>query len=227
MTTPAYGQPPQSILVLGAGELGSAILSALAAHPALQHTTLTVLLRPSTLSTNPAQLAALRALVPGADPWPSFQPNASGRFEARVAVVTALNLFFRSLGGTVGLAQCSTVMNAKVKQYFASLPASALASLQSANRTAMPLSLQGLESLQSIDALPPAIQELVKNAFRNGVRWCFISLIPWAGVSLLLVLFLIKIPDTDKASQGSAAAAPRPSEVEAEKEKEKEGEAVP
>ena len=55
---------PQSILVLGAGELGSAILSALAAHPALQHTTLTVLLRPSTLSTNPTQLAALRALVP-------------------------------------------------------------------------------------------------------------------------------------------------------------------
>ena len=147
--------------------------------------------------------------------------------EARVAVVTALNLFFRSLGGTVGLAQCSTVMNAKVKQYFASLPASALASLQNANGTAMPLSLQGLESLQSIDALPPAIQELVKNAFRNGVKWCFISLIPWAGVSLLLVLFLSKIPDTDKASQGSAAAAPRPTEVEAEKEKEKEGEAVP
>ncbi|KAI0735860.1 hypothetical protein C8Q76DRAFT_292334 [Earliella scabrosa] len=63
MSTPAV-QPPQSILVLGAGELGSAILSALAAHPALQHTTLTVLLRPSTLSTNPAQLAALRALIP-------------------------------------------------------------------------------------------------------------------------------------------------------------------
>lgn len=114
--------------------------------------------------------------------------------EERVAIVTALNLFFRSLGGTVGLAQCTTVMNAKVKAYFASLPPSAFADLQSGTT----LSVEGLASLQSIDALPPSIQTLVRNAFRNGVRWSFISLIPWAGVTVFLVLFLSRIPDTDK-----------------------------
>lgn len=114
--------------------------------------------------------------------------------EERVAIVTALNLFFRSLGGTVGLAQCTTVMNAKVKAYFASLPPSAFADLQSGTA----LSVEGIASLQSINALPPSIQTLVRNAFRDGVRWSFISLIPWAGVTVFLVLFLSRIPDTDK-----------------------------
>lgn len=115
--------------------------------------------------------------------------------EERVAIVTALNLFFRSLGGTVGLAQCTTVMNAKVKAYFASLPPSAFADLSDGSTA---LSVEGLASLQSIDALPPSIQTLVRNAFRDGVRWSFISLIPWAGVTVFLVLFLSRIPDTDK-----------------------------
>lgn len=114
--------------------------------------------------------------------------------EERVAIVTALNLFFRSLGGTVGLAQCTTVMNAKVKAYFASLPPSAFADLSDGTA----LSVEGLASLQSIDALPPSIQALVRNAFRDGVRWSFISLIPWAGVTVFFVLFLSRIPDTDK-----------------------------
>lgn len=120
--------------------------------------------------------------------------------EERVAIVVALNLFFRSLGGTVGLAQCSTVMNAKVKQYFTSLPASAFADLQNSNstNTLTGINAQSLASLQTIQDLPPSIQELVKNAFRNGVRWCFISLIPWAGVTVIAVLFLSKIQDTDR-----------------------------
>lgn len=71
----ASSSPPSSILVLGAGELGRAILEALTSHPSYKPTTtkLSVLIRPSTLtsidSTKQADLASLRALglnlIPG------------------------------------------------------------------------------------------------------------------------------------------------------------------
>ena len=55
-----------SILVLGAGELGNAVLHALAAHPRRNHTTITVLLRSSTIestdSIKQTQVSKLRSL---------------------------------------------------------------------------------------------------------------------------------------------------------------------
>lgn len=54
---------PRSILLLGAGELGTAILRALSAHPALVNTRTTVLLRPPSLG-DATRLDSLRALRP-------------------------------------------------------------------------------------------------------------------------------------------------------------------
>ncbi|OJD29187.1 2 hydroxyisoflavone reductase [Diplodia corticola] len=62
-TTTSPSQPPNSILLLGAGELGSAILTSLATHPHLTNTHLTIALRPASLS-NTSRLSALRALAP-------------------------------------------------------------------------------------------------------------------------------------------------------------------
>ncbi|KAB2569370.1 hypothetical protein DBV05_g11965 [Lasiodiplodia theobromae] len=59
-------QPPTSILLLGAGELGTAILTSLAAHPSLASTQLTVALRPSTVTSSSSRLEALRAVAPPA-----------------------------------------------------------------------------------------------------------------------------------------------------------------
>lgn len=59
-------QPPTSILLLGAGELGTAILTSLAAHPSLASTQLTVALRPSTVTSSSSRLDALRAVAPPA-----------------------------------------------------------------------------------------------------------------------------------------------------------------
>ncbi|ETN36673.1 uncharacterized protein HMPREF1541_08951 [Cyphellophora europaea CBS 101466] len=59
--------PPKPILILGAGELGGAIISALLSHPAYDPTTtpLTLVLRPSTLASPPptraSELAHYRA----------------------------------------------------------------------------------------------------------------------------------------------------------------------
>ncbi|OBZ65161.1 hypothetical protein A0H81_14819 [Grifola frondosa] len=40
-----------------------------------------------------------------------------------------------------------------------------------------------ITSIQSISALPPEVQSLVPEAFRDGSRWSFISLIPWSSVA--------------------------------------------
>ncbi|KAL1641886.1 hypothetical protein SLS58_005721 [Diplodia intermedia] len=63
MPSPHPPPPPKSILLLGAGELGTAILTSLATHPALRTTQFTVALRPSSLS-NTTRLASLRAVAP-------------------------------------------------------------------------------------------------------------------------------------------------------------------
>lgn len=99
----------------------------------------------------------------------------------------------RFLGGTVGLAQCGAVLTSKVKSFLISaaesgtLPLSSVAALSNINSDA--------SSLQAISALPEDLQVLVRNAFRSGTRWAFISLIPWCGVNVLLTVLLSKIPD--------------------------------
>lgn len=125
--------------------------------------------------------------------------------EERVAIVTSLNIFFRTFGGTVGLAQCGTVLNAKVRSYLMSLSPSQVSDLQGSS-----LSPVGLSSLQSIADLPPDVQNLVKDAFRNGIKWCFISLIPWTALAAIAVLFLSNIPDINKQS----VATPREEMIE-------------
>ncbi|RDX55001.1 MFS general substrate transporter [Lentinus brumalis] len=117
--------------------------------------------------------------------------------ESRVAVVSALGLFSRALGGTVGLAQCGAVLNAKVNSIITSMITSGSLSAADASLLANGLT-SGISSLQSIDSLPPDVQTAVKNAFQQGSRWSFISLVPWAGLSVFATLFLSNIRDTDK-----------------------------
>ncbi|KAI0675192.1 MFS general substrate transporter [Trametes maxima] len=127
--------------------------------------------------------------------------------ESRVAVVSGLSLFSRSLGGTVGLAQCGAVLNAKVNHRLLTLVSSGALSPADARLLADGLSA-GLSSLQSIDALPAEVQAAVKDAFREGSRWSFISLLPWAAIAVLGTLFLSNIRDTDReAAQREAAAS--------------------
>lgn len=109
-----------------------------------------------------------------------------------MAVVVSLNLFFRTLGGAVGIAQLAAVLNSRVRTFIGSRIHSGEISPQQA--------LQLLDSLNSLDSangifnLPPDLQAIVNNAFKDGLRWAFISLIPWSGVACILVFFLSRIP---------------------------------
>lgn len=46
-----------------------------------------------------------------------------------------------------------------------------------------------------IFSLPAELRQVVTDAFRDGLRWAFISLLPWLGIAWVLCLFLPKVPD--------------------------------
>ncbi|KDQ08494.1 hypothetical protein BOTBODRAFT_118640 [Botryobasidium botryosum FD-172 SS1] len=129
--------------------------------------------------------------------------------ENRIATIVALNLFFRTEGGTVGLAQLSAVLNSKVRTYLSNTISSG--SLSPAD--AATLAGESLDSVSSMANLPPQLLQIVRDAFRDGVRWAFISLIPWSCVALLAVLFLSTTKQStlvrmEASSAGEAAEPP-------------------
>ena len=145
--------------------------------------------------SNEAEIAGFMATC-GAGVGMGFGPLAiHARFlqpEDRVAIVVASNLFFRTAGGTIGLAQLAAVLNAKVRAEITSLIYSGALSLQDVQ--AIGEQSSSINSLGGINNLPPAVQQYVKAAFADGLKWAFISLIPWCGLATIAVLFLSMIP---------------------------------
>lgn len=114
-----------------------------------------------------------------------------------VAISNAMLLFFRAFGGTAGLAQCFTIMNSKVDSYILNAISNGTISGTDLAVLAGLYEGGGLSSIQSLDGLPDAVQTVIRDAFRNAVRWSFVSLIPWAALATLSSLFLSRIEDTD------------------------------
>ena len=62
----------------------------------------------------------------------------------------------------------------------------------------------GLTSVTSLDGFPSAVQSVVRDAFLDGVRWSFLSLVPWLGVGCVVSVFLSRIEDSEKEGEGRA-----------------------
>ncbi|KAG2033338.1 hypothetical protein BDR03DRAFT_693226 [Suillus americanus] len=88
-------------------------------------------------------------------------------------------------------------MNARVNSYIVGQIRSGAISGSDLNVLEALYNSGGLDSIQSLEGFPPVVQQIIRDAFRDGVRWSFISLIPWAGLAVILSLFLSKIPDPD------------------------------
>ncbi|KAF7792308.1 hypothetical protein EIP86_003344 [Pleurotus ostreatoroseus] len=146
----------------------------------------------------------------------------------RNAVVSALTLFvrttwiegtksalinlsflpqFRSFGGTVGLAQCGAVLNGKVNSYITNLIKSGAITGDEASAIASMSSSSSLSSLDNIDSLPTEIQTIVRDAFRQGSRFAFISLIPWAALAAITALFLTSIREDQRTNNQTSSDA--------------------
>ncbi|KZP01204.1 MFS general substrate transporter [Calocera viscosa TUFC12733] len=104
-----------------------------------------------------------------------------------VATVVALSMFFRTLGGTVGLAQMGAVLNAKAREYLTAAISSGQYTAQDISEAVNALASQGL-----IQSLPAPVLQLVRDAMTQGARWAFISLVPWLAVGPLLSVFMTR-----------------------------------
>jgi len=156
--------------------------------------------------SNEAQISGFMAMC-GAGVGMGFGPlSIHARFsqpEDRVAIVVASNLFFRTAGGTIGLAQLAAVLNAKVRADITSAIYSGALPLQDVQA----IGSSSIDSLGGIDNLPPAVRQYVKAAFADGLRWAFISLLPWCGLATILVLFLSMIPEEKLAKRSKPSNA--------------------
>jgi hypothetical protein len=114
--------------------------------------------------------------------------------EERVAVVVATNLFFRTAGGTIGLAQLFAVMYSRVGRYISNQVASGRISLQELSEIR--------QSLTSIDTrsggilgLSGVLRDVITEAFKDGLRWAFFSLLPWLAIAAVVSFFLSNIDE--------------------------------
>ncbi|KAH7929260.1 MFS general substrate transporter [Leucogyrophana mollusca] len=109
-------------------------------------------------------------------------------------IINHMLLFFQTLGGAIGLAQCFSVMNYKVDKFIAGqLQDSTLSSSDLAILTQLSQN-GGLTSVLTLGTLSSAVQEIIRGAYAYAIRWSFISLIPWTGVLVIASLFLSRIP---------------------------------
>ncbi|KAG8830751.1 hypothetical protein FRC17_004286 [Serendipita sp. 399] len=129
--------------------------------------------------------------------------------EDRVAIVVASNLFFRIAGGTIGLAQLSAVMNSRARTYIYNAAVSGR--ITPAQAALISLSLNSVDSSGGgIYSLPEELISVITDAFRDGLRAAFFSLLPWLAVGLVMCLFLSKVSeermDGKKARQSAERA---------------------
>ena len=97
-----------------------------------------------------------------------------------LAVVVSIVMFFRCLGGVFALTIVSSVVNNKLSTALAVYFPSGLSS-------------SAINSLDSIQSLPPSLLTLVQNAFSDAVRWAYIALLPFASLATIGALFLREV----------------------------------
>jgi hypothetical protein len=106
------------------------------------------------------------------------QLHSQARMMHYLAIVTSLVSFFRTLGGIFALTIMSSVVNNKISD--------ALSSISGANSSS-------LNSLGSIQNLPPSLRNSVQDAFSDAIRWAYIALLPFVCIAALSSLLLREV----------------------------------
>lgn len=119
---------------------------------------------------------------------------------ADLGTATATVSFFRSVGGSVGVAVFGAVFTSRLAT-----------NLTDAFGTAPSGDVSG--SLTAIRALPEAAQALYRVAFADALTSVFLLAVPAAGVAFVLTLLLREDPLRTSAEPGGVAAHPTSSSV--------------
>jgi EmrB/QacA subfamily drug resistance transporter len=119
-----------------------------------------------------------------------------------LGVATSATNFFRSMGGSLGVAVFGAVLAARTSSELAvRLPASARRSFGAGGVDAI------ANSPERIRALPPDVQEAVVGALAAAIHSVFLFAIPLLVVGFVLAWFLREIPLKDTAHAGSEGTA--------------------
>jgi EmrB/QacA subfamily drug resistance transporter len=126
-----------------------------------------------------------------------------------MGVATSAVTFFRSLGGTIGVAVMGSLLGTVVAEDIKS----GVVGLEPEQQAEAAKTLVG-DTIPQISQLPDFLKVIVESAYGTGVGTVFLAAVPLAIVTLIAVIFL---PNTDlgtltaiqraKAEQGSADAA--------------------
>lgn len=107
--------------------------------------------------------------------------HGAGIWRERIAAVMSLMDFALPFGGTLAIAIMSSVFYNKFTTSLGALSDQVGASNITSHST---------QSLQGIDALPPAAQDFVRQKAAHAVMWSFISVIPIMGLSVTAAMML-------------------------------------
>ncbi|KAG5204580.1 tRNA synthetases class II (D, K and N) family protein [Trichophyton interdigitale] len=120
--------------------------------------------------------------VAGAGTGMRFMPatlHVAGIWPDKIAPAMSIMRFSLPFGGTLALTIMGSVFNNKMAEIFR----------HGSGKGGLDLHNTG-QSIESIDKLPPDIQNYVRNLAKNAVMWAFISIIPIMAISLVAVFFL-------------------------------------
>lgn len=128
----------------------------------------------------------------------------------RLGVATSTVTFFRSLGGTVGVAVMGSVLGTVVAQYIRD----GTGALSPANQ-AIAAETLGDGTIPQVSLLPAGLRIVVESAYGIGVGNVFLLMVPLAVITLVTIALLPNIPlgtttgiDRERRAAAVQAASP-------------------
>jgi EmrB/QacA subfamily drug resistance transporter len=131
-----------------------------------------------------------------------------------LGVATSAVTFFRSLGGTVGVAVMGSILGTVVADRIRE----GIGGLDP-EQQAEAVRILGEGTIPQIDALPEYLRVVVESAYGTGVGAVFLAAVPLAIVTLVAVAFL---PNVDLGTQNAIQRAKAEGEADAAAERERE-----
>lgn len=129
---------------------------------------------------------------------------------SHLGVATSTVTFFRSLGGTVGVAVMGSVLGTVVAQYIRD----GAGALSPANQAVAAETL-GDGTIPQVSLLPAALRVVVESAYGIGVGNVFLLMVPLAVITLVTIALLPNIPlgtmtgiDRERSAAAGQSASP-------------------
>ena len=116
---------------------------------------------------------------------------------SEIGVASSGVTFFRSLGGTVGVAVMGAALAARVVDLFAANKTALMEAIASLGSQGADVAAQ-LQSgtLPAVSTLPHAVRIIVEDVYAQGISHSFLIAVPFAVISLIAIVFLPNTPLT-------------------------------